>query len=72
MASYGTKEYWEDIRDRSALVLDSLIRTGIVVDAPYKKAYDFCKAFIDNYDEYINAVERIRDLEAKDVDNSDA
>ena len=72
MATYGTKEYWEDIRDRSALVLDSLMCTGFAANIPYKKAHDYCVAFTANYDEYVNAIERIRQLEATNVDNSDA
>lgn len=72
MAIYGTKEYWEDIRDRSVIVLDSLMSTSFCQSVPYKKAYDFCKAFIENYDEYVNAVEHIRELEATNVSDSNA
>ena len=72
MASYGTKEYYEDIRDRSALVLDSLMCTSFCSDVSYKKVNDFCKAFMNNYDEYVNAVESIRELEAANVDKCNA
>ena len=72
MATYGTKEYWEDIRDQSALVLDSLMATGFSTDVPYRMVDNFCKVFRDNYDEYCNAIERIRELEATNVDNCDA
>lgn len=72
MANYGTKEYWVDVRNRSALVLDSLKRTSSTVNATYKQVYDFCKAFEYNYDEYINAVEHLRELEATNECKSDA
>ena len=72
MASYGTKEYWEDVRDQTAIVLDSLITTGFDHDAPYKKVDDFCKIFRDNYSDYVNAVKHINELESTNVNNSDA
>jgi hypothetical protein len=72
MTSYGTKEYWEDVRDRHALVLESLMCTGFDSNVPYKKVSDFCNAFLENYSDYTNAIVHLNELEAKNVDNGDA
>lgn len=74
MAVYGTKEYWEDARDRATIVLDSLICTGFIADGPYsyKKVYDYCKIYVEHYDDYINAVEHIKELEATNECEPDA
>lgn len=72
MASYGTKEYWEDERDRAAIVIDSLMCTGFGANVPYKKAYDYCKIFVEHYEDYIEAIEHLKQLEATNECKSDA
>lgn len=72
MATYGTKEYWEDERDRASIVLDSLIWTGFDNNTPYKKTYNFCKIFVEHYEDYVNAIEHIKQLEATNECKSDA
>ena len=72
MAVYGTKEYWEDARERAKIVLDSLMCTGFGANVPYKKAYDYCKILVEHYEDYVNAVKHIEDLEVTNECESDA
>lgn len=71
MASYGTKEYYEFMANSALAELDSMSES-LLIQLDKEDFYKFCESYIFYYDEYVNAIERIRELEATNVDNSDA
>lgn len=63
MAVYGSKQYWEEVRDKSSIIMDSLTRSIDFYKDDYYTMNQFCISFTEHYNNVIEAEEKLAKME---------
>lgn len=63
MASYGTKQYWEEVCDKSTIMMDSLMRSVDFYKDDYYGMNLLCTTFTEHYNDFVRAKEEFAKLE---------
>ena len=62
MYSYGTLEYWMDIRDKENVILECLLACVESYKDDVVSMCTFCNVYKEHYDEYAKACKRVGEL----------